>query len=148
MSDVRSDTRILVVEDEAIVARDLAQRLEDLGYEVTGTAATGAEALSLAQSTRPSLVFMDITIQGPIDGVETAHRLVSQMDVPIIFLTAHTDSGTIQRARTRMRTESPWRARWRSCKSPMTTLRSWSRSRAPSGRRYRLRSEAQEPIGS
>ncbi len=95
----RSDTRILVVEDEAIVARDLMQRLESLGYEVTGAAATGAEALALAQSTKPTLVFMDITIQGPIDGVETAHRLVSRMDVPIIFLTAHTDTGTFQRAK-------------------------------------------------
>ena len=94
-----SKTRILVVEDEAIVARDLALRLEGLGYEVTGTAATGAEALALAQSTQPTLVFMDITIQGPIDGVETAHRLVSRMDVPIVFLTAHTDTGTIQRAK-------------------------------------------------
>ncbi len=95
----RSDTRILVVEDEAIVARDLTQRLEGLGYEVTGTAASGAEALALAHSTQPTLVFMDITIQGPIDGVETAHRLISRMDVPIVFLTAHTDTGTIQRAK-------------------------------------------------
>lgn len=95
----RSDTKILVVEDEAIVARDLTLRLESLGYEVTGTAASGAEALVLAQSTRPDLVFMDITIQGPIDGVETAHRLISRMDVPIVFLTAHTDTGTIQRAK-------------------------------------------------
>jgi CheY-like chemotaxis protein len=98
-ADRRSDTRILVVEDEAIVARDLTLRLQGLGYEVTGTAATGAEALALAQSTRPTLVFMDITIQGPMDGVETAHRLISRMDVPIVFLTAHTDTGTIQRAK-------------------------------------------------
>jgi len=95
----RSDTRILLVEDEAIVARDLAQRLQGLGYEVTGTAASGAEALALAQRTHPSLVFMDITIQGPIDGVETAHQLSRRMDVPIVFLTAHTDTGTIQRAK-------------------------------------------------
>ena len=95
----RSNIRILVVEDEAIVALDLTQRLEDLGYEVTGTAATGAEALALAHSTRPTLLFMDITIQGPIDGVETARQLVSRMDVPIIFLTAHTDTSTIQRAK-------------------------------------------------
>lgn len=94
-----SETRILVVEDEAIVARDLAQRLEGLGYSVTGTAGTGAEALALAEKTRPNLVFMDITIQGPIDGVETAQRIASRMDVPIIFLTAHTDTGTILRAR-------------------------------------------------
>jgi PAS domain S-box-containing protein len=95
----RLSTRILLVEDEAIVARDLAQRLEGLGYEITGTAASGEEALSLAQSTRPNLVFMDITIQGPMDGVETAKQLSKQMDVPIVFLTAHTDTGTIQRAK-------------------------------------------------
>ncbi len=94
-----SDTRILVVEDEAIVARDLMQRLEGLGYSVTGTAASGAEALALADSTRPNLVFMDITIQGTMDGIETAKRLSHRMDVPIIVLTAHTDTGTILRAK-------------------------------------------------
>ena len=88
-----------MVEDEAIVARDLMQRLEGLGYSVTGTAASGAEALALADSTRPNLVFMDITIQGTMDGIETAKRLSHRMDVPIIFLTAHTDTGTIQRAK-------------------------------------------------
>jgi len=95
----RSGTRILLVEDEAIVARDLTQRLQGLGYEVTGIAASGAEALALAHATLPSLVFMDITIQGPMDGVETARELSSRMDVPIVFLTAHTDTGTIQRAK-------------------------------------------------
>ncbi len=94
-----SKARILVVEDEAIVARDLAQRLEGLGYSVTGTAASGAEALALAEETHPNLVFMDITIQGPIDGVETAERLCARMDIPIIFLTAHTDTGTIFKAK-------------------------------------------------
>lgn len=94
-----SETRILVVEDEAIVARDLAQRLEGLGYSVTGTAASGAEALALVEKIPPNLVFMDITIQGPIDGVETAERISSRMDVPIVFLTAHTDTGTILRAK-------------------------------------------------
>lgn len=95
----RSDTRILLVEDEAIIALDLAQRLEGLGYEVAGTAASGAEALDLAQSTSPTLVFMDIMIQGPMDGIETAKRLNSRMDVPIVFLTSHSDTGTIRRAK-------------------------------------------------
>ena len=95
----RSTTRILLVEDEAIVARDLTERLQGLGYEVMGTAASGSEALALAESTRPTLVFMDIKIQGPMDGVETAHRLSSRMDVPIVFLTAQMDTGTIQRAK-------------------------------------------------
>lgn len=95
----RSETRILLVEDEAIVARDLAERLQGLGYTITGTAASGPEALVMAQETLPTLVFMDITIQGPMDGVETAERMSSRLDVPIVFLTAHTDTGTILRAK-------------------------------------------------
>lgn len=97
--EARKNTRILVVEDEAIVARDLAERLEGLGYSVAGTAASGEEALEMAGATHPSLVFMDITIQGPMDGVETATEMASRMDVPIVFLTAHTDTGTMQRAK-------------------------------------------------
>jgi two-component system cell cycle sensor histidine kinase/response regulator CckA len=92
-------TRILLVEDEAIIALDLRQRLQGLGYVVTGIAATGAEALELAEKTSPTLVFMDITIQGPMDGIETARALTRRMDVPIVFLTAHADTGTILRAK-------------------------------------------------
>lgn len=95
----QSETTIMLVEDEAIVARDLSQRLSALGYSVVGIAANGADALSLASRTQPALIFMDITIQGPIDGIETAQRLSATMDVPIIFLTAHTDTGTILRAK-------------------------------------------------
>lgn len=95
----RKNTRILVVEDEAIVARDLAERLEGLGYSVAGIAASGREALEMAGATHPNLVFMDITIQGPMDGVETATEMASRTDVPIVFLTAHTDTGTMQRAK-------------------------------------------------
>lgn len=90
--------RIMVVEDEAIVARDLALRLVELGYEVAGTAASGREALDLAASTHPALAFMDIRIQGPMDGVETASRLWKGMRIPVIFLTAHSDRTTIRRA--------------------------------------------------
>lgn len=92
-------TRILLVEDEAIFARDLAERLEGLGYPVLGTASSGEEALQLASLTRPSLVLMDIRIQGAMDGIETAKRLSALMDVPIIFLTAQMDTGTIQKAK-------------------------------------------------
>ena len=94
-----SATRILLVEDEAIIALDLRQRLEALGYTVTGIAVNGADALALAEVTSPTLVFMDITIQGPIDGIETAKVLTSRMDVPVVFLTAHADTGTIRRAK-------------------------------------------------
>ena len=92
-------TRILVVEDEAIIARDLARRLEKLGYEVVGIADNGADALAQAAEQKPTLVFMDIVIQGPIDGIETAAQLLRQTDVPVVFLTAHADAATIHRAK-------------------------------------------------
>ena len=94
-----SATRILLVEDEAIIALDLRQRLEDLGYVVTGIAVNGEDALALAEATSPTLVFMDITIQGPMDGIDTAKILTSRMDVPVVFLTAHADTRTIERAK-------------------------------------------------
>ncbi|MBX7183966.1 MAG: response regulator [Vicinamibacteria bacterium] len=99
LNDPSAATRILLVEDEAIIALDLRQRLEDLGYVVTGIAVNGADALALAEATSPTLVFMDITIQGPIDGIETARTLTSRRDVPVVFLTAHADARTIERAK-------------------------------------------------
>ena len=97
--DPTSVPRILVVEDEAIIANDLRRRLERLGYEVVGIADNGADALAMAAEHKPTLVFMDIIIQGPIDGIETATKLVRRMDVPIVFLTAHADEATVQRAK-------------------------------------------------
>ena len=91
--------RILLVEDEAIIAHDLKRRLERLGYEVVGITDNGEDALALAAKRRPSLVFMDIVIQGAIDGIETAARMRPLLDVPIVFLTAHADPATIERAK-------------------------------------------------
>lgn len=91
--------RILLVEDEAIIALDLRQRLEGLGFVVTGIAVNGIDALALAETTRPTLVLMDINIQGSIDGIETAARMTARMDVPIVFLTAYADGPTVERAK-------------------------------------------------
>lgn len=91
-------TRVLVVEDEAIIAAYLKWRLERLGFAVVGIADTGADALALAEATRPALVLMDIVLQGPTDGVQTAEALAERVDVPVIFVTAHTDEATFQRA--------------------------------------------------
>ena len=66
---------VFIVEDEAIIALDLRQRLQTLGFEVTGIAVNGADAERLALSTRPGLILMDITIQGPRDGIETGDRI-------------------------------------------------------------------------
>jgi len=92
-------TRILVVEDERIVARDLQRRLHRLGYTVCAIAGSGPEAIEQAAQTQPDLVLMDIVLDGPMDGIEAAAQIRARADIPIIYLTAHADDGTLQRAK-------------------------------------------------
>ena len=92
-------TRILIVEDESIVALDMQTRLQRLGYEVPSVASTGERALELAAEIRPDLVLMDIMLQGEMDGVEAADQIRERFSVPIIFLTAYSDEKTLQRAK-------------------------------------------------
>lgn len=89
---------ILIVEDEAIVALDLRMQLEDLGYEVIGIADQSEDALKIAAAQRPDLVLMDVRLKGPVDGVQTAAALVRLYRVPVVYLTAHSDDDTVQRA--------------------------------------------------
>jgi len=93
------DASILIVEDEAIVAEDLAGRLRRLGYAVAGTTDLGEEALRLTQELRPSLVLMDIRLAGTMDGVAAAARIRQECGVPVIYLTASSDRATIDRAK-------------------------------------------------
>lgn len=90
--------RILVVEDEAIVAMDLQGQLQEMQYDVCGIADNGQDAISCARATRPSLILMDIVIKGSIDGIETAARIGRTLHIPVIFLTAYSDDRTIERA--------------------------------------------------
>jgi two-component system, cell cycle response regulator len=90
--------RILVVEDELIVSADLCILLEELGYETVGTATTSEEALAVASAVTPDLILMDIRLAGAMDGIETAACVRESLDVPVIFLTANTDSSTVDRA--------------------------------------------------
>lgn len=92
-------TTILIVEDEAIIAADLASNLRALGYEVVATTARGDEAIALAKDRRPDLVLMDIQLAGSIDGVAAARAIREQCDLPVIYLTAHSDSATLKRAK-------------------------------------------------
>ena len=94
-----ADTRILVVEDEIIVARDLKNILEAMGYVVTGMVASGGEAVRRVAETRPDLVLMDIMLGGSMDGIEAADAILAQYNVPVIYLTAYADSATLQRAK-------------------------------------------------
>jgi DNA-binding NtrC family response regulator len=91
--------RIVVVEDESIVAIDIAARLERLGYEVAGTARDAATAMSLCDEHRPDLVLMDVRLEGDDDGIEVAERLRAAFDIPVVFLTAYADPATLERAR-------------------------------------------------
>lgn len=93
-----SPTRILVVEDELIVAADLCQLLEELGYTIVGSAATAEDAVRKAMSQRPELVLMDIRLAGPVDGIQAATEIRERLGLPVIFLTANTDSRTVDRA--------------------------------------------------
>ena len=92
-------TTILIVEDEAIIAADLAGKLHFLGYEVVGIEATGEKAVELAMSLRPQVVLLDIWLKGEMDGIETARKIRRQLDIPVIYLTAHTDPATLERAK-------------------------------------------------
>ena len=95
-----SDKKILVVEDEGIVAKDIQNRLRHLGYKVPAIAFSGEEAVAKAKKLKPDLVLMDIMLNGEMDGIEAAAKIRSQMNVPIIYLTAYSDESTLNRAKT------------------------------------------------
>jgi PAS domain S-box-containing protein len=89
---------VLIVEDESILAAHLASKVKLLGYRVVGPVPTGEEAISLAQLERPDIALLDIRLDGELDGIQTAARLKHSRDIPIIFLTAHSDQETLKRA--------------------------------------------------
>lgn len=91
--------RILVVEDEFIVGEDLRACLEELGHEAWGPVATGEDAIARARELQPELVLMDIALQGDMDGVQAAEALQVDGETPVVFLTAHADRATLDRAR-------------------------------------------------
>ncbi len=93
-----ADSTILIVEDERIVAKDLELRLKMLGYVIVGSVASGEEAVQLTAQLLPDLVIMDIRLNGELDGIEAADRIRKKHFIPVIYLTAHSDEETLQRA--------------------------------------------------
>ena len=91
--------RIMLVEDEKVVAADIQECVKGLGYEVVGSAATGTEALRLAVKTMPDLVLMDIKLKGSVDGIDVAGALHDQLKIPVVYLTAHADAEILERAK-------------------------------------------------
>ncbi|PSB22725.1 hybrid sensor histidine kinase/response regulator [filamentous cyanobacterium Phorm 46] len=89
---------ILIVEDELLIAKNLSQKLEKLGYKIADIVSSGADAIQRAGEMKPDLILMDIVIKGDIDGIETAAIIHQELDIPIIYTTAYADDETLQRA--------------------------------------------------
>lgn len=98
MTSASLPARILVVEDEAIVAMDIRQRLASMGYDAVGVATTAGSALTLTQRLRPDLVLMDIRLNGPEDGIAAAQQIRERFGLPVVFLTAFAEDSTVDRA--------------------------------------------------
>ncbi|MET0414121.1 MAG: response regulator, partial [Polyangiaceae bacterium] len=99
MTAVASRPAILIVEDEAIVAHDLQQTLDDQGYDAFAIASSADEALARAEARNPDLVLMDIRLKGQRDGISAALELRKRFATPVVYLTAHADDRTIDRAK-------------------------------------------------
>lgn len=91
--------RILIVEDERIVALNLEKRLRELGYEIAGVASSGDAAIEMTGVTLPDLVLMDIRLEGAIEGTEAARHIWNQFQIPVVYATAYADSATLERVK-------------------------------------------------
>lgn len=91
--------RILIVEDDMIIAANLSLQLTSLGYEVTGIESRGEEAITHAIKNTPDILLLDINLKGKIDGIETAKEIQKHQDIPIIYLTANSDEATFEKAK-------------------------------------------------
>ncbi len=90
--------RIVIVEDEGLIAADLQGRLEKAGYKVPAVAGTGGEALEVIREKSPDLILMDIRLKGNIDGIQVAEQVRREFDIPVVYLTAYEDRKTLERA--------------------------------------------------
>ena len=91
--------RVLVVDDEVIIAMQLEACIQGLGHQLVGSAASGLEALDLAERLRPDIILMDIKMPGPMDGIEAAERIRRRFDIPVLLITAYAEDPLIERAK-------------------------------------------------
>jgi diguanylate cyclase (GGDEF)-like protein len=92
-----SQKKILIVEDESIIAEDISDSLISLGYRITGMVYSGEEAIEAAAKFRPDLVLMDVNLQGEIDGITAAAEIRARFQIPVVYLTAYADENTLRR---------------------------------------------------
>lgn len=94
-----AESKILVVEDESIVAEHIRRSLQKLGYSVSSVVNTGEKAVKEAEKHHPDLVLMDIVLQGEMDGIETSKQIRSRFNIPVVYLTAYSDEKILERAK-------------------------------------------------
>ncbi|MBT7350197.1 response regulator, partial [candidate division WWE3 bacterium] len=94
-----SKAKILVVEDELISAKGIRSALKSLGYDVLDIVASGKEAIQKASGSQPDLILMDIKLDGEMDGIEAARQIKDRFNIPVVYLTAHADDATLERAK-------------------------------------------------
>ncbi len=97
-----SIVRIQIVEDEAIIALEIENQLQLLGYDVTSTVDTGEKAIDKAEEDKPDLILMDIRLKGKMDGIEAADEIRNRFGIPVIFSTAYLEGKRIERAKITM----------------------------------------------
>jgi PAS domain S-box-containing protein len=97
-----ADEQLMIVEDERIVAEDLRDMLERMGYKVVAMATSGEEAIRKAEETQPDLVLMDIRLNGGLDGIQAAEAIWAHYSIPVTYLTAYADEKTLDRAKATM----------------------------------------------
>ncbi len=88
--------KVLIVEDEVVVALELEERVKELGYQVCGITFSGEKAITLASQANPNLVLMDIKLKGKMNGIETADTIMEKFSIPSIFVTAFSDENTVR----------------------------------------------------
>lgn len=94
-----SRVKVLIVEDQIVIAARISAELDALGYEVNGMATKAEQALLLCQDSPPDVILLDIKLKGKMDGIELAHLLNKQINIPIIYLTSNVDDATFERAK-------------------------------------------------
>ena len=91
--------KVLIVEDDTVILSIERWRLSNLGYEICGSAGTGEDAMDCVAKLQPDIVLMDITLKGAMDGIETASQIKKNFNIPVIFVSSHTDGEIIARAK-------------------------------------------------
>ncbi|MBN1432338.1 MAG: response regulator [Methanomicrobiaceae archaeon] len=93
-----SGSKVLIVEDEVIVAMSIERTLSSFGYDITGLSTTPEDAIRMAGELKPDLILMDINLDGEIDGIDAAEKITEMLDIPVVYLTSYTNEETLRRA--------------------------------------------------